>query len=196
MGVAMATASKVLAELRRRELVRAVPGVGTVVAAPAVPSVPVPAPTARRDRSGGPVTARNGGDEDEREGVVRAAVRIADAEGIAALSMRRLATELGVATMSLYRHVRDKDELVLLMTDLAYGEDELPDPPPRAGAPSWSSSPACSGSSTAATPGWRRSPPSPARCWCPTRWPTPSGRCARSPGSASTRTRRCTSAPS
>ncbi len=47
--------------------------------------------------------------------------------------MRRLAAELGVATMSLYRHVRDKDELVLLMTDLAYGEDGLPDPPP----PGW-----------------------------------------------------------
>ncbi|GAA5031796.1 hypothetical protein GCM10023317_82630 [Actinopolymorpha pittospori] len=44
--------------------------------------------------------------------------------------MRRLATELDVATMSIYRHVRSKDQLVFLMADAAFGEDVLPADPP------------------------------------------------------------------
>ncbi|NSC22368.1 TetR/AcrR family transcriptional regulator [Streptomyces albus subsp. chlorinus] len=50
-------------------------------------------------------------------GIVAAAVALADREGLAALSMRRLAGELGVGTMSLYRYVPGKDELVALMVD-------------------------------------------------------------------------------
>lgn len=49
--------------------------------------------------------------------IVTAAVGVADAEGIAALSMRRLAAELGVGTMSLYRYVPGKDELLNLVFD-------------------------------------------------------------------------------
>ncbi|MEU8957368.1 TetR/AcrR family transcriptional regulator [Streptomyces sp. NPDC048518] len=49
--------------------------------------------------------------------IVTEAVRLADAEGLAALSMRRLATELGTGTMSLYRYVPGKGELVDLMLD-------------------------------------------------------------------------------
>jgi len=66
-----------------------------------------------------------------RERVVRAAVAVADAEGLAGLSMRRVATELGVATMSLYRHVPGKEDLLLLMSDLVFGEVPLPEEPPR-----------------------------------------------------------------
>jgi AcrR family transcriptional regulator len=49
--------------------------------------------------------------------IVEAAVRIADAEGLAAVSMRRVASELGVGTMSLYRYVPGKAELLDLMLD-------------------------------------------------------------------------------
>ncbi|MFF0491482.1 TetR/AcrR family transcriptional regulator [Nocardia sp. NPDC004068] len=51
------------------------------------------------------------------ERIVDAAVAIADGEGIGALSMQRVASELGAATMSLYRHVPGKDDLVALMLD-------------------------------------------------------------------------------
>lgn len=57
------------------------------------------------------------------QAVVRAAIELADAEGLAALSMRRIATVLGVGTMSLYRYVPGKAELVHLMVDEVYGED-------------------------------------------------------------------------
>ena len=56
------------------------------------------------------------------EEITRAAVRIADAEGLAAVSMARVAQELGNATMALYRHVASKDELLLLMSDAAIEE--------------------------------------------------------------------------
>ncbi len=56
------------------------------------------------------------------ERIVAAAVRIADADGLAAVSMSRVAAELGTAPMSLYRYVAAKDELVALMVDAAYGE--------------------------------------------------------------------------
>lgn len=63
--------------------------------------------------------------------IVRQAIAIADAEGLAALSMQRLAKQLGAGTMSLYRHVPGKDELVALMLDTAVGE------PPRLPADDW-----------------------------------------------------------
>ncbi len=53
--------------------------------------------------------------------IVAAAVRIADADGLGAVSMSRVAAELGTGTMSLYRYVAAKDELVTLMVDAAYG---------------------------------------------------------------------------
>lgn len=49
--------------------------------------------------------------------VVEAAIALADAEGIEAVSMARVAERLGFSTMSLYRHVRGKDELLALMVD-------------------------------------------------------------------------------
>ncbi|WP_040783657.1 TetR/AcrR family transcriptional regulator [Nocardia pneumoniae] len=54
--------------------------------------------------------------------IVGAAVTIADTEGIGVLSMQRVAGELGAATMSLYRHVPSKDDLVALMLDATMSE--------------------------------------------------------------------------
>lgn len=51
------------------------------------------------------------------EQIAKAAVDLADAEGLEAVSMRKLAERLGVATMALYRYVNSKDELIELMTD-------------------------------------------------------------------------------
>jgi AcrR family transcriptional regulator len=55
------------------------------------------------------------------ERIVRAGVKVAETEGLSAVSMSRVAAELGAATMSLYRHVAAKDELLALMADAAYG---------------------------------------------------------------------------
>ncbi|MEI5099309.1 TetR/AcrR family transcriptional regulator [Streptomyces sp. PmtG] len=62
------------------------------------------------------------------ERIVTAAVRLADAEGIAAVSMRRLSQELGTGTMSLYRYLPGKAELLDLMLNhvQAPGADEYP----------------------------------------------------------------------
>jgi AcrR family transcriptional regulator len=57
------------------------------------------------------------------ETIVRTAIRVADAEGLAAVSMRRIAQELGVGTMSLYRHVKGKSELLTVMLDRVYEDD-------------------------------------------------------------------------
>jgi AcrR family transcriptional regulator len=53
--------------------------------------------------------------------IVDAAVKVADAEGLAAVSMSRVAADLGASTMSLYRYVAAKDELLALMMDAAGG---------------------------------------------------------------------------
>ncbi|MGI8332793.1 TetR/AcrR family transcriptional regulator C-terminal domain-containing protein [Actinomadura scrupuli] len=131
-GVAIATATKVLTTLRQEGLVRVVPGVGTVVAGPD----PRPVPARRTPRRRTAPDAAGAGTADQtlnRERVVRAAIEVADAEGLAALSMRRVAAELGVATMALYRHVDGKDELVFLMADTVCADDPLPSSPP----PGW-----------------------------------------------------------
>jgi AcrR family transcriptional regulator len=52
-----------------------------------------------------------------RDDIAEAAVAVADAEGLEAVSMRRVASELGLGTMSLYHYVRSKDELLDLMSD-------------------------------------------------------------------------------
>jgi AcrR family transcriptional regulator len=61
-----------------------------------------------------------------RERVLRAAVALADASGIEALTMRRLGEALGVEAMSLYKHVANKSDLLDGMTDAVFGEIELP----------------------------------------------------------------------
>ncbi|WP_165986287.1 TetR/AcrR family transcriptional regulator [Streptomyces sp. YIM 98790] len=60
------------------------------------------------------------------ERIVTAAVELADREGLEALSMRRVAAELGVGTMSLYRYLPGKGELLDLMLDHVVGPPEEP----------------------------------------------------------------------
>ena len=61
-----------------------------------------------------------------RERVLRTAVALADKGGVDSLSMRKLAQELGVEAMSLYRHVHNKGDIVDGMIDLVFGEIGLP----------------------------------------------------------------------
>lgn len=61
------------------------------------------------------------------DAIVARAVEVADAEGLDAVSMRRLSSDLGVGTMSLYRHVPGKSELIDLMIDHV---NAMPDGPP------------------------------------------------------------------
>ncbi|MBW4722081.1 TetR/AcrR family transcriptional regulator [Saccharothrix obliqua] len=58
--------------------------------------------------------------------IVAAAVELADAEGLGALSMRRVADRLGVGTMSLYTYVPGKGELIDVMVDVVHGETARP----------------------------------------------------------------------
>ncbi len=60
--------------------------------------------------------------------IVEAGVHVASSEGLAAVSMSRVAEELGTSTMSLYRYVAAKDELLLLMVDAALGPPAPADP--------------------------------------------------------------------
>jgi AcrR family transcriptional regulator len=76
---------------------------------------------ARPERAGrGPKPAYS------RADIAAAAVRIADADGIDAVSMRRVAAELGCGTMSLYNYVPRKEDLNELMVDAVSGEYVLP----------------------------------------------------------------------
>lgn len=120
-GVAVATATRVMAALRDEGLVEAKVGSGTVVSARAGQQQPVSLTASPRPSSAGaPRQVLNRGH------VLSTAIAIADTEGLAAVSMRRLAAELGVGPMSLYRHVANKDELVTQMVDEVFGEPELP----------------------------------------------------------------------
>jgi AcrR family transcriptional regulator len=65
----------------------------------------------------------------DRARIVRAALRVADAEGLAAVTMRRVASDLRTGAMSLYRHVPGKEALVSFMIDEALGEDAPPAKP-------------------------------------------------------------------
>lgn len=77
---------------------------------------------AERDRSGDrePLT---------RDEIVAAAMRVIDAEGLEALSMRRLGQELKAGTTSLYWHVKNKDQLLDLVLDAVIGEVAMDDDP-------------------------------------------------------------------
>jgi AcrR family transcriptional regulator len=65
-----------------------------------------------------------------RDRIIEAAIELVESEGLSALSMARLAERLGCGTMSLYRHVANKDELLTFMLSTA------PDPPPTPDDPS------------------------------------------------------------
>lgn len=90
-----------------------------MVGRPAVPEVI----WARPERAGrGPKPAFS------RADIAAAAVRIADAEGLDAVSMRKVAAELGCGTMSLYNYVPRKEDLYELMLDAVSAGYDLPDP--------------------------------------------------------------------
>ncbi|HEY5221764.1 MAG TPA: TetR/AcrR family transcriptional regulator [Microbacteriaceae bacterium] len=63
------------------------------------------------------------------ERIVETAIEIADADGLSAVSMSRVATSLGYTTMSLYRYVTSKDDLLLLMQDAVAGFETPPGRP-------------------------------------------------------------------
>ncbi|MFI0454573.1 TetR/AcrR family transcriptional regulator C-terminal domain-containing protein [Actinomadura sp. 6N118] len=139
-GVAMATAAKALGVLRDQGWVRTVPGGGSIVlqrphteerpgqdaSGPHVLDEAEPGtPGTARPRAQGTVEPGT-----TREVVIRAAIRLADRDGLNALTMRRLAAHLEVGPMSLYRYIPDKEELLRLMADVAFGEEEPPEPGP------------------------------------------------------------------
>ena len=62
-----------------------------------------------------------------RERVLNQALQLADEAGIESLSMRKLAEALGVKAMSLYNHVKNKDDLIDGIVDIVASEIELPD---------------------------------------------------------------------
>ncbi|MFI7611490.1 TetR/AcrR family transcriptional regulator [Nonomuraea terrae] len=73
----------------------------------------------RRPRTAAPLT---------REGIAAAAIMVADEHGIDAVSIRRVAERLGSGTMSLYRHIAGKDDLISAMVDQVTGRYAYPDP--------------------------------------------------------------------
>jgi AcrR family transcriptional regulator len=61
-----------------------------------------------------------------RNRILQAALRLADTEGVEALTMRRLGKSLGFEAMSLYHHVSNKDDVIDGILDLVLGETDLP----------------------------------------------------------------------
>ncbi|WP_433336115.1 TetR/AcrR family transcriptional regulator [Spirillospora sp. CA-294931] len=85
----------------------------------------MPTPPGRRPRkSGSPRTPLS------QDLIVSAAIRVLDADGLDAVSMRRVAQELETGPASLYAHVSNKEELLELMLDRIAGEVRLPEPDP------------------------------------------------------------------
>lgn len=111
-NVAMATSTKVIGALRAAGLVETAPGRGTIVRRRNEPA----AVRTRRIR----LTQRD---------IVETGVRIADADGLPLVTMRRVADSLGVSTMALYRHVPNKGDLALRMTDSVFAGIRLPEIP-------------------------------------------------------------------
>jgi AcrR family transcriptional regulator len=67
------------------------------------------------------------------QAIAQAGVGVADAEGLDAVSMSKVAAHLGFSTMALYRYVDSKDDLLLAMANAAYGLPQLPRRDPRTG---------------------------------------------------------------
>ena len=126
-GVAIATATKALGALVQEGVAEAVPRVGTVVSGTKRSSTQHAARRGARQLADA-ATPRSHGAEDDafRHRIVSTAIAIADEQGLPALSMRGVASKLGVPTMSLYRYLPSKEELVLRITDAALGEQTFP----------------------------------------------------------------------
>lgn len=91
--------------------------------------------------------------------IAAVAIALADADGVDAVTMRRVAQELGVSPMALYTYVPGKAELLDLMLDTVYATMPRSAPPTRAGGPGSPRSRTTTARSTAPTPGWRASRP-------------------------------------
>src|SRR5690242_21392900 len=103
--------------------VRLLVGLSTVTDQPAIPAPPwqrLPPDRGQRRRRD-PIT---------REAIVQKALELLDRDGLDALTMRRVAEELGTGAASLYWHVGSKDGLLDLVLDEIIGEQEVPDPEP------------------------------------------------------------------
>jgi AcrR family transcriptional regulator len=74
-------------------------------------------------------SARGPAPAHSRAAIAAAAIALADAEGLAGVSMRKVAASLGAGTMSLYNYVPKKEQLFDLMLDAVTGEWRLPDTP-------------------------------------------------------------------
>ncbi|GAA2354706.1 TetR/AcrR family transcriptional regulator [Nonomuraea africana] len=76
-----------------------------------------------------PVRTKRSGSQLSPEAIIEASLRLAARGGADAFTVRRLGEELGADPTAIYRHFRDKDELVLSVADRAYGEvlDGIPD---------------------------------------------------------------------
>ncbi|MFJ9693222.1 TetR/AcrR family transcriptional regulator [Kitasatospora sp. NPDC101183] len=85
----------------------------------AAPGIPNPWARPQRARREQPVLSRGQ--------IVREALTLLDADGIEALSMRKLGARLNAGATSLYTHVANKDELLALVVDEVFGELPLPD---------------------------------------------------------------------
>jgi AcrR family transcriptional regulator len=107
----------------------AAPGAASPDAAPTAPAgdPQIPPPPWQRTPER---PARRRRDPISRDAIVTAAVQLLDREGLAALSMRKLADELGAGAASLYWHVGSKDGLLDLVMDEVIGEAKVPDPDP------------------------------------------------------------------
>jgi AcrR family transcriptional regulator len=79
--------------------------------------------------TGGPVFGERARNALTRREIVEAAVRIADTDGLPHVTMRRVAVSLGVSTMALYRHVPNRGDLTLRMTDSVFAGARLPEIP-------------------------------------------------------------------
>jgi DNA-binding transcriptional regulator YhcF (GntR family) len=119
-GVSLATAAKVLTTLRHEGVVVSRPRAATIVAG-----------ATRR-----PSRQRQPSEPGEfRTSLIATAIALADTAGLEAVTIRAVASRLDIATMSVYAHVTSKADLIMLMTDAAFGEASYPDQPP----PGWRS---------------------------------------------------------
>jgi AcrR family transcriptional regulator len=91
-------------------------------ARPDKPAADLPTPPGRRPRKAAPPKRPL-----SQETIVETAIRVLDAEGLEAVTMRRVAQELGTGPASLYAHISGKEELRELMLDRVAAEIRLPE---------------------------------------------------------------------
>jgi AcrR family transcriptional regulator len=110
----------------RREAEEARRGAGAGVGLPKLGDSPLGLLWQQDDAPAGRHRGRGRGSGLHRDDIVAVALKVAEAEGPEAVSMRRIAKELGVGTMSLYHHIPTKDDLLDLMHDQVMGELVVP----------------------------------------------------------------------